>query len=118
MIKISTKIRISFLFLLGILAVPQTAFADRLSGAEIQTQISGKSFNFAGQYTGWIQYRNNGSVTYHVSVVASDTGTWWIESSQLCTNYESRSPATQCVRIILGDDGTYRSSNGYTLSRR
>ncbi len=94
----------------------EPAQAKPLNGKQVLAAISGNSFSFTGPYSGAVQFKSGGTVSYKLTTGQSATGKWWIKASRYCTKYPNRK--TKCYGMNSKGYGSYKTTGGYTLKRR
>ena len=96
-------------------AFTTSSYAKKLSGAEIKSLLSGKSFRYSGKTSGTSTYTSGGRMTVSDSKFGKLSGRWWVKGSSFCRKYPRGKAKCMTIRSLGG--GKYRNSSGYTFSQ-
>ena len=110
------RMTIYALSLFALMLSPSIAQSKNLSGSQIRSLLSGKSFVYSGPTSGTVRYTAGGKVSNNDSKYGRNTGRWWTTNTSYCRKFGKGK--TKCMRIRELGNGRYRSSNGYTFSAR
>lgn len=104
--------------LAGALAVPLLASGASaqtpMTGAQIKAAVSGKAYNFTGEYNGVMEFGADGSAALTLRIGAKRTGTWQVKGNEFCSTWQGESE--KCGTWTDMGDGTIKTSRGFTLT--
>ena len=93
-----------------LLAAPAKA---EMTGDQIKSAVSGKTFSFTGKYNGTMKLGADGAASMTLRVGVTKTGKWFINGNQFCSQWEGE--GEQCG-TWTDAGGKYTTSNGYTMT--
>jgi len=93
-----------------------TSAQAAMTGAQIKTAASGKTYAYLGSKSGTISIRSNGTAWIKASNGWNSTGKWWVSGNKFCRQWKGKSAS--CASWTSLGGGKIKTSNGYILSPR
>ena len=97
-------------------------YPAQLQNAQLKQLLPGQSFDYSGTlpdgrfFSGQMTYNENGNLFVETDSGIPEGGTWRISEDQVCTRLVALSAgAEDCFFIFAIDNGTYRTSHGFTV---
>jgi len=89
-------------------------YAQNLSGSELKTLLTGKSFSYTGKWVGTEKFHRDGKMTYKLDSGYSDEGKWWIKGNRYCAQFPEGK--AKCYTIRRLSNGLHKTSSGTILT--
>ena len=98
-------------------AMPAQSAERELSADQLNIIVADVDVEFSSRWiSGVTRYSGDGTAKTELSIGISDQGQWWLDGNRVCTQWTRlRRGRTSCVTIILDDNDTYRTSDGFTI---
>ena len=101
-----------------------TDYSAHLQNAQLNALLPGHSFDYSGTlpdgryFSGQMTYNENGNLFVATDSGIPEGGTWRISNDQVCTRLVALSGgAEDCFFVFPNENGTYRTSHGFTVKR-
>lgn len=106
-----------------LLAACATEQLPTLSGAEIQAELVGETFDYSGversyRVTGSMDIKESGELVFRMETNVPETGTWRIAGDEFCVTIAvARYGSERCLSVEKIAEGKYQMSDGYVLTK-
>jgi hypothetical protein len=100
--------------LIAPLVAPGALAQAAMTGEQIKAAVSGKSYDFAGQYNGVMEFGADGSASLTLRIGTKRTGSWQVKGNEFCSTWQGE--AEQCATWTSESGGTIKTSKGFTLT--
>lgn len=99
------------------LVLPVLMFAGQakaeMTGDQIKAAVSGKTFDFTGEYNGEATFSADGTASMTLKIGTKLGGKWEVEGDKFCTHWDSQDRGCATWK---DEGGKYVTSTGYTMT--
>jgi len=85
-----------------------------MTGEQITAAVSGKSYDFAGEYNGVMEFGADGTASLTMRIGTKRTGSWQVKGNEFCSKWQGE--PEKCATWTDAGGGTIKTSLGFTLT--